>query len=110
MRALMIIFQVLACCLSMFACRPSGSQRDYPAPPSDSYRTESLPLTTEGASNPIRVAFVTPAFFQAVRSMPLMGRSFIAEEHRSKNRDGVVIISHALWQQRFGSDRSLIGK
>ena len=110
MRSLVAFFQLLACCLSMVACSQGDSRRDYPAPPTGSYRTEFVPLTTGGTSNPIRVAFVAPAFFQAVRERPLLGRAFVAEEHQSKNQEGVVILSHGLWQQRFGSDPELIGR
>jgi len=106
MRSLMAFFQVLACCLSMTAC----SQRDHPVPPTGSYRTESLPLTTGGSSNPVRVAFVTPAFFRVVREHPLVGRAFGAEEHQSGSREGVIILSHGLWQQRFDSAPEMIGR
>jgi len=110
MRSLMACFQLSACCLLIAACSQGDSRRDYPAPPAGSYRTESLPLTTGGTSNPVRVAFVTRAFFQAVREQPSLGRAFAAEEHQSGNREGVIILSHGLWQQRFGSDPALIGK
>lgn len=110
MRSRMTLLRVLTCCLAMAACQQSDVRRDYPAPPSDSYRTESLPLTTGDTSNPIRVAFVTPAFFQAVRDKPLLGRAFNVEEHQSKNQERVVILSHRLWQQRFGAEPSMIGE
>ena len=109
MRLPVRVFQVLACCLSMAACHPSDSQRGYPPPPDHSYRTESLLLTTEGTSHSIRGAFVTPEFIKAVRERPLVGRSFMAEEHQPKSQP-VVVLSHGLWQQRFGADPAVSGK
>jgi hypothetical protein len=80
-----------------------------PTSPSTSYRTESLLLTTEDTSQSIRAAFVTPDFIKAVREKPLLGRSFIAEEHRPKGQP-VVVLSQGLWQQRFGAESAVIGK
>src|ERR1700730_7270640 len=107
MRSRMTFFQVLACCLSMVACQ-QNNQRDYAVPPT-SYRTDSVVLTTNHTSHAIRGAFVTPAFFKAVRDQPLLGRRFAAEEHQSKAQL-VVVLSHGLWQERFGSDPNQIGK
>jgi putative ABC transport system permease protein len=109
MRSRMIFFQVLACCISMIACHQSDSRRDRPAPPETSYRVESLPLTTGAASHSIRAALVTPAFFEAVREQPVVGRSFHAEEYQSTDRP-VVVLSHGLWQHRFRADPAVIGE
>ena len=111
MRSRMTSIQVLACCLSMVACQQSNRQRynSAPAPPNTTYRTESVVLTTKDTSRTIRGAFVTPAFFKAVREHPLLGRHFVAEDHQSKDWL-VVILSHELWQERFGSDPTQIGK
>jgi putative ABC transport system permease protein len=40
---------------------------------------------------------------------PLLGRAFLPEEHEA-GRDRVVLISHGLWQRRFGSDPSVLGR
>lgn len=70
----------------------------------------SLGLTS-ATGDPERLAGAntTPAFFDVFRAKPLLGRTFAADEFRS-GRDGVVVISHALWQERFGSDRNIIGQ
>ena len=109
MRSRMMFFQVLACCLSMIACHQRDSQPDYPAPPNASYRLESLLLTADDTSYSIRCAFVTPDFIKAAREQPMLGRFFVAEEYQAKYQQ-VVVLSHRLWQQRFGSDPAQIGE
>jgi putative ABC transport system permease protein len=39
---------------------------------------------------------------------PEIGRGFLPDENKSGN-DRVVILSHQLWQQRFGGDESILG-
>jgi putative ABC transport system permease protein len=40
---------------------------------------------------------------------PALGRAFTPDEEQP-GRDNVVILSHGLWQRRFGSDPAIIGK
>ena len=63
-----------------------------------------------GKSEPERVAAaqVTANLFEVLGVPALVGRSFSAEEEL-EGRDQVVVLSHGLWQRRFGGDRSLIG-
>jgi putative ABC transport system permease protein len=52
---------------------------------------------------------VTANFFDVLGVKPALGRSFLPEEdHANSNR--VVILSHGLWQRRFGSDPKILGK
>jgi putative ABC transport system permease protein len=52
---------------------------------------------------------VNAEFFDVLGIKPAMGRSFVAEEDRpGANR--VCMVSHGLWQRRFGSDPNFIGK
>ncbi|HUY14489.1 MAG TPA: ABC transporter permease [Terriglobia bacterium] len=52
---------------------------------------------------------VSADFFRVLGIPPARGRDFTEEEERP-NGPSVVIISDALWRQRFGGDRSIIGK
>ena len=52
---------------------------------------------------------VSANFFPALGVSPALGRVFLPEEDQ-RGRDNVVIISHSLWQRRYGADSSLIGK
>jgi putative ABC transport system permease protein len=48
-------------------------------------------------------------FFDVLGVVPAVGRSFRAEEDRA-GAERVCVISHGLWQRRFGSDRKVVGK
>src|SRR5215813_7761364 len=48
-------------------------------------------------------------FFQVTGLQPALGRTFTPEEDRA-GAPGVVILSHRLWQRRFGSDRNVVGR
>lgn len=64
-----------------------------------------------GGDMPERVvaARVSAGFFQMLGVQPVLGRLFNDEEDQPGNNQ-VIIISHGLWQRRFGSDPTLIGK
>src|SRR5687767_12518104 len=59
-------------------------------------------------SERIHIGLVGPGFFQLLGTTPLVGRTFEDGDHTAKPR--VVVIGHRLWQQRFGADRSVIGR
>src|SRR3989440_12058237 len=44
---------------------------------------------------------VTPSFFPTLGLKPVLGRTFLDTEGKS-GQDGVVIVSHAFWQTKFG--------
>jgi predicted permease len=52
--------------------------------------------------------YVTPDFFQVLGVQPALGRAFTREEAVPGN-DRVMVISHELWQGRFGADPDLVG-
>ncbi|HLL16108.1 MAG TPA: ABC transporter permease [Pyrinomonadaceae bacterium] len=47
--------------------------------------------------------------FTLLRVKPMSGRGFVADDER-QGANRVVVISHGLWQRRFGSDPSVLGK
>jgi putative ABC transport system permease protein len=63
-----------------------------------------------GSAEPERVpaADVTASFFSVLGVNPALGRNFLAEEDRPGG-ESVVIISHGLWQRRFGADPNIVG-
>jgi len=52
----------------------------------------------------------TPSLFGLLGVKPFMGRTFTEDEDRMGYVAPVVLISHAIWQRRFGSDSSIVGK
>jgi predicted permease len=64
---------------------------------------EALPKLTLGL-------MVSDNFFTVMGVEPELGRAFRPEEGEVPGRDAVVIISHRLWEQQFGSDPSILGR
>jgi putative ABC transport system permease protein len=64
-----------------------------------------------GAGEPVRLdaAEVSASLFNVLRVGPALGRTFAADEDTPGKTD-VIILSHALWQQRFGSAPDVIGR
>jgi putative ABC transport system permease protein len=52
--------------------------------------------------------YVTPGFFQVLGVSPALGRGFNTDEGIPGN-ERVAIISHELWQRRFGADPEILG-
>jgi predicted permease len=53
-------------------------------------------------------ARVSPSLFRVLRVAPARGRFFRDEEEQA-GRGGVAILSHALWQERFGGRDDVLG-
>ena len=54
-------------------------------------------------------ARVEPDFFSILRVQPALGRLFSADENQP-GRDHVVLLSHRLWRDQFGSDPGIVGQ
>ncbi|MGI8732779.1 MAG: ABC transporter permease [Pyrinomonadaceae bacterium] len=52
---------------------------------------------------------VGDGFFKVMKGTPLLGRVFTPEEQED-GKDFVIVLSHALWQQRFAGDPKIVGK
>lgn len=65
----------------------------------------------DGGSQPERLNGVvaTPSFFSTLQVAPLMGQVF-TEENAIPGQDRVVVLSHALWRNRFNADPAIIGR
>ncbi|HEX8115778.1 MAG TPA: ABC transporter permease, partial [Pyrinomonadaceae bacterium] len=70
-----------------------------------------LSINLTGAGEPERFdgKRVSANFFSLLGVEPLLGRGFLAEED-APGANHVVVLSHGLWQRRFGSDKGLVGK
>ena len=72
------------------------------------FRSRRVVLSGRGEPASLRAALVEGNLFDVLGVAPAHGRLFSAEETRT-GRDDVVLLSHALWTQRFGADASVIG-
>ena len=66
-------------------------------------------LTDGGEPEQVSIMLVSANFFPALGVQPLLGRTFLPEED-TPGRDNLVVISHRLWQRRYGGEPDLIGK
>ena len=64
------------------------------------------------AASPERVqgGSVTPDLFPMLGVDPIMGRHFLPEEAAAPGLESVVMLTHGLWQTRYGADPAIIGK
>jgi putative ABC transport system permease protein len=72
-------------------------------------RNRNANLTGEGEPEEIRAASVSANFFQLMGVNPELGRGFTAEEEQP-GRDRIVVLSHGLWQRRFGGDPGILNR
>jgi predicted permease len=70
---------------------------------------KSFTLTSGGQPEQLRAQGVSAGFFEVLGVQPLEGRWFLPEEDQP-GHEHVVILSHRLWQSRFGGDRSIVGR
>jgi putative ABC transport system permease protein len=63
-----------------------------------------------GRGDPVRLSavLVSAEFFSVLGARPEFGRTFYPGEDIA-GRDNYVILSHSLWEQRFGADPSILG-
>src|SRR5687768_14887761 len=73
------------------------------------YADTALPLTGSGAAEQITAAMVTGGFFTVMGSNAMLGRTMTDDDARVGARD-VVVLSHGLWQRRFGGSPAMLGQ
>ncbi|MGA8221598.1 MAG: ABC transporter permease, partial [Candidatus Acidiferrales bacterium] len=66
-------------------------------------------MTGEGEPQRLQAAFATSNFFPMLGIRPIAGRTFTPEEDKPASPPSLMI-SHRLWQTRFGSDPAVIGR
>ena len=73
------------------------------------YRAASYTLLGEGLPEPVPVAAVSPTYFSVLGVSPARGRALAAGDATGQSGP-VVVLSHGLWQRRFGGDPSVVGR
>lgn len=71
-----------------------------------------IPASLGGVGEPERVwgQVVSGNYFSILGVNMALGRPILPEEDRLMGRDHVVVLSHSLWQRRFGADAGILGR
>ncbi|MBA3357258.1 MAG: ABC transporter permease [Pyrinomonadaceae bacterium] len=69
----------------------------------------SFNLTGDGEPEKIEAYGVTANFFGLLGVAPVLGRVILPEEDKPE-ANKVAMISYSLWQQRYGGERSVVGR
>ena len=70
------------------------------------YTFRRAALTGIADPEQLRLVRATPEFFQVVQPEPVVGRVFAPTEEQA----AVVVLSHGLWQRKFGGQPSAVGQ
>jgi len=72
-------------------------------------RSQAFNLTDGDEPERVGGARVSVNMFSALAVKPVVGRDFLESEGLA-GAEPVVILSHSLWQQRYGSDPAIVGR
>jgi predicted permease len=72
--------------------------------------TSEISLSQGGQPELVKGEFVSANYFSVLGVDITTGRAFLPEEDRPAGAQPVVVLSHGLWQRRFGGDPNLIGE
>jgi predicted permease len=65
-------------------------------------------LSGDDSLQRLLITRVSPSFFDAFRTPPMLGRQFTSEEAELGN-ERVIVLSNRLWSTRYGASESIIG-
>jgi predicted permease len=72
--------------------------------------TSTVIWNRSGAGEVIEGSLVSANFFSILGVQPALGRAFLPEDDRTETAAPVVVLSHALWEQRLGADSAIVGQ
>lgn len=73
------------------------------------FAVRSVTLTGSGDAQRLNAELVTPGYFEILGATPAAGRAFAADDNTMESGP-VTILGHGLWMDRFGGDRSVVGR
>ncbi len=73
------------------------------------FRQRDQTIELNGLPQRMRGMVVTPSWFTLLRVSPALGRPFLEEEGEI-GREREVILSHGLWEQLYGGDKTAVGR
>lgn len=74
------------------------------------YMGRSFTLSGDEAAERVRGGSVTPDLFPLLGISPVLGRHFRADEGAAPGLESVVMLTHGLWQRRYGANPDVVGK
>ncbi|HEV3410722.1 MAG TPA: ABC transporter permease [Chthoniobacterales bacterium] len=72
-------------------------------------RGNQVNLTDGDRAERVRSTTATATYFQVFGVSPMLGRTFLPSDEAPGNAR-VIVLSHAFWERRFGSDANVIGR
>src|SRR5262245_28333911 len=73
------------------------------------WNTLAATLTGQGEPERLNGEVVWSEFFPLLRTLPHLGRTFTSTDDQAQS-PCVVVLSHRLWQRRFGGDTAVMGR
>jgi putative ABC transport system permease protein len=73
------------------------------------WQPRAVDVSGEGDPERLQSARVTEGFFSLVDIRPLVGRTFVPDDH-APGSPNVVLITDSLWQRRFGGAHDVVGR
>lgn len=83
---------------------------DRPLDPAVGYAARSATLTGQGPAERIAIEIVSPGYFALLGRAPALGRGFLAEEIAPESGGAVVVLSDAMWAERFDRIPDVLGR
>ena len=74
------------------------------------YLPRNFTLTGEDRAERVQGGSVTPDLFAVLGISPVMGRDFLPEDAAPPGLESSVILTHGLWQRRYGADPGIVGR
>ena len=74
-----------------------------------SIRVNGYVLSDGDAPEELDTVFVTEDFFEVFGVGPVLGRTFVPDDHEDGNNQ-VAVLAHGTWRRRFGGDPEIVGR
>jgi len=74
------------------------------------YAGAPLHIIAGGEPHALIGSVVTASYFRVLGIQPALGRFFTDEEDRVRDRDAVVVVSHAFWRQQLEANPQVLGQ
>jgi predicted permease len=74
------------------------------------YSSITMSARADDQTDLISGSIVSGNFFEALGVRAALGRTFLPEEDATPNTHPVAVISHGMWERRFGGDTKIIGQ